>query len=157
MDASYVNPFVQGAQRVFATLCHETPSVGKIFVKTKPHDAFNVSVTVAIYGAFEAEVVYAMKENAGCFIVSQMMGTPVFTLRDDIAKSAVCELANIISGNVATIFASKKIVVDIRPPLLKFDATEDDFPLAEKAAPVVCIPLAFENGHIFEVDVMVSQ
>jgi len=156
MDASYVNPFVQGAQRVFTTLCNETPTVGKIFVKTKPYSVLDVSVAVDVFGAFEGAAVYTMQENAGCFIVSQMMmGMPVATLKDDMARSAVCELANIISGNVATIFAAKEIVVDIKPPQLKFDATESDFPFTEKMKQVVCIPLTFNNGHIFEVDVMI--
>jgi chemotaxis protein CheX len=156
MDASYVNPFVQGAQRVFATVCQETPALGKIFVKTKPYSASEVTVAVSIIGAFEGEVIYNMKEEAGCFIVSRMMmGMPVETLHDDMSKSAVSELANIISGNVATIFAGKEITVDIKPPQLRFGATEADFPAADKVQKIVCVPLVFQNGHIFEVDVLI--
>jgi chemotaxis protein CheX len=156
MDASYVNPFVQGAQKVFATVCQETPSLGKVFVKSKPYSVEEVTVSVSIFGAFEGEVIYNMKEDAGCFIVSRMMmGMPVETLHDDMSKSAVSELANIISGNVATIFAGKDITVDIKTPQLRFGATEADFPTAQKVSRVVCVPLQFENGHVFEVDVMI--
>ncbi|MCL2225351.1 MAG: chemotaxis protein CheX [Defluviitaleaceae bacterium] len=156
MDASFVNPFVQGAQRVFTTVCQETPSLGKIFVKTKPYVTEEVTVSIDIFGAFEGEVVYTMKEDAGRFIVSQMMmGMPVESLQDDMAKSAVCELANIISGNVATIFSGKEIVVDIKPPQLRFGAKETDFPFIERVSKVICIPMMFQSGHIFEVDVMI--
>jgi chemotaxis protein CheX len=156
MDASYVNPFVQGAQRVFTTICQETPSLGKIFIKTKPYTTSSVTVAIDIFGDFEGEVVYNMKEEAGCFIVSRMMmGMPVSDLKDDMAMSAVSELANIISGNVATIFASKEITVDIKPPQLRFDASEADFPFVERIQKVVCIPLTFESGHVFQVDVMI--
>lgn len=156
MDASYVNAFVQGAQRVFATVCQETPTLGQIFVKTKPYSAAEVTVSVAITGAFFGEVVYSMKETAGHFIVSRMMmGMPVSSLQDDMAKSAVSELANIISGNVATIFAGKDVGIDIKPPQLRFNASESDFPMTEKISKVVCVPLRFKDGHVLEVDVMI--
>jgi chemotaxis protein CheX len=156
MDASYVNAFVQGAQRVFSTVCQETPALGKIFIKTNPYPTSAVTVSVSIIGAFEGEVVYNMEETAGCFIVSRMMmGMPVPTLQDDMAKSAMSELANIISGNVATIFAGKEIIVDIKPPQLRFGAAPTDFPYAPKVTKIVCVPLQFADGHIFEVDVMI--
>jgi len=156
MDASYVNPFVQGAQRVFASVCQETPALGQIFVKTKPYNADEVTVSVDIFGAFEGEIVYNMREDAGCFIVSRMMmGMPVHSLHDEMTMSAVSELANIISGNVATIFAGREIAVDIKPPQLRFNAASTDFPAVEKVNKVVCVPLQFQNGHIFEIDVMI--
>lgn len=155
MDASYINPFVQGAQRVFASVCQETPALGKIFVKTKPYRADEVTVSVSICGEIEGEVVFNMKHAAGCFIVERMMmGLPVTSLHDEMAQSAVSELANIISGNVATIFAVKDIAVDIRPPQLRFDAVEENFPYMAKITKVVCVPLQFQSGHIFELDVM---
>jgi chemotaxis protein CheX len=156
MDASYVNAFVQGAQRVFATLCQETPSIGKVFVKSQPYDTLPVTVSVSIIGAFSGEVVYNMEESTGCFIASRMMGgMPVPTLQDDIAKSAISELANIISGNVATLFAGRAISVDIKPPKLLFGASGADFPVAAQVPKVVCVPLQFLEGHVFEVHVMI--
>lgn len=156
MDASKINPFVQGAQRVFDTICQETPSLGKVYLKNKPYKVSPVSVSISIFGAFEGEVVYGMEETAGCSIVSKMMmGMPVPSLQDDMAKSAVSELANIISGNVATIFSGKDVVVDIKPPQLRFAATSSDFPFCEKVQRIVCVPLHFSNGSVFEVDVMI--
>ena len=157
MDASYVNPFVQGAQKVFATICQETPSLGKVFIKPKPYPAGEVTVSVSIFGAFEGEVVFNMEESTGCYIVSKMMmGMPVASLQDEMPKSAVSELANIVSGNVATIFAGKEIVVDIKPPVLRFGASSADFPMAERVARVVCVPLLFQGGQVFQVDVMIA-
>ncbi|MCL2357719.1 MAG: chemotaxis protein CheX [Defluviitaleaceae bacterium] len=156
MDASYVNAFVQGSQRVFSSICAETPSLGKIFLKKNPYTVSPVSVSVGIFGAFEGEIVYNLDERAGCFFVSQMMqGFIVTSLSDDMPKSAVSELANIISGNVATIFAGREIVVDIKPPQLRFDATATDFPLAQRTSKIVCVPLCFKNGHVFEIDVII--
>ncbi|MCL2388169.1 MAG: chemotaxis protein CheX [Defluviitaleaceae bacterium] len=113
-------------------------------------------MSVSIVGAFSGEVVFNMKEEAGCFIVSRMMmGQPVHSMQDDMNRSAVSELANIISGNVATIFAVKDIAVDIRPPIYREKAVDADFPILQKISKVVCVPLQFQNGHIFELDVMI--
>jgi len=156
MDASYVNAFVQGAQRVFATVCNETPSLGKVFVKSQPYTTSSLTVSIDVFGAFEGEVVYNMEMEAGCFIASQMMmGMPVPSMEDDMAKSAISELANIISGNVATLFSGKEIIVDIKPPQLRFNATAGDFPISTRTPRIVCVPLNFASGHIFEVDVMI--
>jgi chemotaxis protein CheX len=158
MDASYVNAFVQGAQRVFTTICNETPSLGKIYVKTNPYTAAPVSVSISIIGAFEGEIVYNMTEGTGCFVASKlMMGMPVSSLQDDMPKSAISELANIISGNIATIFSGKEIVIDIKPPQLRFDATSQDFPFAAKVTKIVCVPLTFTNGNVFEIHMMIPQ
>jgi len=156
MDASYVNAFVQGAQRVFDTVCSETPALGRVFVKSPPYVASPVTVSIDVFGAFDGQVVYNMEMDAGCQIASQMMmGMPVPTLEDDMPKSALSELANIISGNVATLFSGKDIIVDIKPPQLRFNATADDFPMSTKTQKIVCVPLNFKSGHVFEVDVMI--
>ena len=155
MNVAYVNPFVQGAQRVFATVCQETPSLGKVFVKPVPYTASPVSVSVTIRGAFEGEVVYNFDEAAGCHIASRMMqGMPVPSL-DAMAKSALSELANMISGNVCTLFSGKNMIIDINPPQLRHDATHADFPMAAKVDKVVCVPLTFSNNAVFQVDVMI--
>ena len=46
-----------------------------------------------------------------------MMGMQVVEL-DEMAKSAICELSNMILGNSATAFSENKIIVDITPPSL---------------------------------------
>lgn len=156
MDASYINPFVQGAQRVFDTLCGETPALGKVFLKSLPYAISPVTVGIQIIGEFEGEVVYNLEESAACYLASKMMmGMPVPTIQDEMAKSAVSELANIISGNVATIFAGKKIIVDIKPPQFRFNALADDFKMTTRVEKIVCVPLKFKDGHVFEVDVMI--
>ncbi|MCL2048999.1 MAG: chemotaxis protein CheX [Defluviitaleaceae bacterium] len=155
MDVSYVNAIVQGAQRVFKSVCNETPSLGKVSVKTHPYTVSPVSVSIGLIGAFEGEIVYNMDESAGCFFASRlMMGMPVDAL-DDMAKSALSELANIISGNVATVFSGKKILIDIKPPKIRLGATAADFPNVVKVPKIVCVPLHFANGSVFEIHVAI--
>jgi chemotaxis protein CheX len=155
MNVAYVNPFVQGAQSVLTTLCQETPALGQVHVKGAPYTTASVSVAVSIHGDFSGEVVFNMEESAACYIASKMMmGMPVPAL-DAMSQSALSELANMISGNVATLFSGKGIIVDIKPPAFRRDAVTADFPLAPNTPKVVCVPLKFAEGHVFAVDVMI--
>jgi chemotaxis protein CheX len=154
MDAALINPVIQGAQMVLNTVCHELPKLGQVFVKKLPYKASPVTVTIDIIGDFQGEIIYNMEESAGCFIASSlMMGMPVPVL-DEMAQSAVSELANMISGNVATIFSGKGYKVDISPPKFKMNGKPEDYPLVTKVDKVVCVPLNFLAGHIFELDIV---
>jgi len=157
MDASYINPVVQGTQRVCTTLFKETPVLGKVYVKTRPYTTSPVTVSIDIIGNFDGEIVYNMDETTGCYIASQMMhGMPVDTLSDNLmAQSSLAEIGNIISGNIATIFAGKGILVDIKPPQFRFDATEGDFPIVSRLSAIICVPLHFQNGNVLQVDVLI--
>jgi len=155
MNVAYVNPFVQGAQSVLNTLCAETPALGQVHVKNAPYSTLPISVSISIFGHFSGEVVFNMEEPAACFVASKMMmGMPVPAL-DAMSQSALQELANMISGNVATLFSGKGIMVDIKPPTFRRDATEADFPLAPQTPKIVCVPLKFADGHVIAVDVMI--
>lgn len=46
-----------------------------------------------------------------------MMGMPVEEL-DELSKSAITELSNMILGNAATIFYNRSIKMEITPPAL---------------------------------------
>ena len=153
MNAAYVNPFIQGAQSVLNTMAHESPALGQVFLKNKPYSSLPVTVEISIIGDIKGEVVYNMKESDACFIAScMMMGMPVAAL-DEMSQSAVSELANMISGNVATLFFGKGIKIDISPPRFKMNAVAADFPVVSETDKVVCVPLKFSAGHVFEIDI----
>lgn len=155
MNVAYVNPFVQGAQSVLSTLCGETPALGQVHVKKTPYAVATVSVAVDIYGDFSGEVVFNMEDTAARYIASKMMmGMPVPQL-DAMSQSALQELANMISGNVATLFSGKGIIVDIKPPILRINGALSDFPIAAQTPKIVCVPLNFAEGHAFMVDVLI--
>lgn len=155
MNVAYVNPFVQGAQNVLSVLCAQTPALGQVHIKNAPYIALPVSVAVAIHGDFTGEVVYNMELSAALFIASKMMGGMTVSEIDYMSQSALQELANMVSGNVATLFSGKGIRVDICPPVFRRDANNTDFLLAAQTPKVVCVPLKFTEGHVFAVDVMI--
>ena len=147
MNAELINPYIQGAQRVLAQICGERPNLGKVFLKKPPYQAQNIAISVSTIGAIEGTAVYTMDNATGLYLAAKMMaGMPVTTL-DEIAKSALCELTNMISGNVSTVFAEKGVLTDITTPSF----FGESYPLIGGSA--VCIPLALGSGLVFEVDV----
>ncbi len=156
MDAALINPFIQGSQSVLQMICAEAPKLGQLSVKKQPYKASPVSVAVTIFGDVQGEVAFNMQMEAGCYIASKMMsGMPVPVL-DDISSSALSELANMISGNVCTVFAGKGVKVDISTPRFKLNAATSDFTLISKQDKIVCIPLSFNDGHTFSLDIVLA-
>ena len=153
MDAALINPFIQGAQMVFNTICHELPKLGQVFVKKAPYTTSSVTVAISIIGDFAGEVVYNMEEPAGCFIASNLMGGMPVPALDEMSQSAVSEMANMISGNVATLFSGKGFKIDISPPRFKMNPAPTDFPVATTVEKVVCVPLNFSGGQTVELDI----
>ncbi|MCL2400801.1 MAG: chemotaxis protein CheX [Defluviitaleaceae bacterium] len=146
MNAEHINPFIQGSQRVINSVCGERPGLGKIFLKKPPFKSQPVAVAISIIGQLNGTMVYTVETILGCYLASRMIGRPVTAL-DYMSQSALCELANIIAGNAATVFSEKGILVDITPPQFY----GNDYPNLPSSA--VCIPLVFQGGGVFEVDV----
>jgi chemotaxis protein CheX len=154
MDAAHINPFIQGTQAVCSTICGEAPSLGKLNVKGKPYAPMPITIAVTLIGDIAGDVIFNMAEQDGCFIASRMMGGMPVAALDEMSQSAVSEMANMISGNVATLFAGKGVSVDISPPRFKLNAQASDFPSATGIDKIVSIPLNFQNGHIIMLDML---
>lgn len=147
MNAEYVNPFIQGSQRVLESIVGARPGLGKVFLKKPPHEAQPVAVAVSIIGGVKITVVYTMAPKTGCFLASHMMGGMPVEALDAMSQSALCELANMVSGNVATVFSEKGVMADISPP----EFFGDSYPSLNCDA--VCVPLSLQDGNIFEIDI----
>ena len=157
MNSEYINPFIQGAQNVLNMVCNDSPKLGNIFLKKAPPACEPVSIIIGIMGDIQGCVIYTLKMDGACRIASKMMyGMPVAQL-DDMSLSALGELGNMISGNVATLFAGKGISVDITPPICKLNAGEDEFRLMPDGAVIFCVPLVMQSGDVFEVDIFVRE
>ncbi len=61
------------------------------------------------------QVMIVFENSVACDIASKMCMMPITQL-DDLSKSALSELGNMIMGNTATIFSTKGIGIDITPP-----------------------------------------
>ncbi|MDR1531481.1 MAG: chemotaxis protein CheX [Clostridiales bacterium] len=157
MNATLVNPFLQGAQEILATICGTKPPLGNVFVKKIPYNADEVSIQIDIIGDLTGKAIYTMKRPAACFVVSKMMSRAVSATLDDISKSALAELGNMISGRVATMLSNNGKVVDITPPLFGINAPPTDFSFPTRILKLICMPLNLPDGLVFELDIFIIE
>lgn len=149
MNVEVINPFIQGTKQVLTTVCNVESKMGKVTIKNKPFQD-KLNITIGIIGDVKGTVNYSFDLSVALFIASKMMFMEVNAL-DDISKSAICELANMISGGIATVFSNAGKVIDITPP--KLEENYSNCTLQK----FISIPLEIEAGKIFELNVWVEE
>jgi len=135
-------------------VCNETASRGKVFIKNSTFASDNVVIIIGIAGEIKGQVFFSMNNITACNIASTMMfGTEVKEL-DDMAKSAIAELGNMIMGNVSTEFFNNGIKIDITPPTV---LVGKDMALSTRGLKTICIPLLLEKLGKIEIDVALTE
>jgi chemotaxis protein CheX len=91
---------------------------GRMAAFDTPVETEYVTVLVGMTHGLRGNIAYSMCQNTACGIASRMMmGMPVEQL-DEMAQSAITEMANMITGHAATLYAAGGHTVDISPPNL---------------------------------------
>ncbi|OYO51496.1 chemotaxis protein CheX, partial [Lachnotalea glycerini] len=118
MDIKYINPFIASFTTVMPQLGFNSIKKGNLSVKGKELISSGVIIVVGIVGAIKGNIVYVLdKEHAKKIASTMMMGMPVEEL-DEMAKSALSELTNMLTANAATCFSTSGIPIDISTPTL---------------------------------------
>lgn len=118
MKVEYINAFIKATSQVFKTIANIDLNVGKPYITSSPFEASNLVILVGITGEIQGQAVIGLgDETARNLASAMMMGMPVEAL-DEMSKSALQELGNMIMGNSATLLFNDGCVVDITPPTL---------------------------------------
>lgn len=154
MNVEYINPFIQGTQSVLKNVCNEETTLGKIYLKTSPYTGETISIIIGVTGDIKGQVIFSLNVVSACSIASKMMmGMPVPEM-DELAKSAISELTNMILGNTATLFYNGGINIDITPPSLLMG---QNIQISTTKTQTICIPLQLSDGNNFEIDVSLQS
>ncbi len=150
MNVDYINPFIEASTNIINQTTGFSPKLGKVYIKSPPYKSDNVLVMIGLTGKIRGSVAISFSTEVACKIVSAMMcGMPVSEL-DEIAKSAIAELCNMILGNTATIFSKRGVDIDITPPTI---LTGNNLEMSIHKTVIACIPLVFEDGTKIEIDI----
>lgn len=139
--AEQINPFLMSAKQVLQQVCQIDVQIGPI-----SKDNFSVSgeplfIMLGITGEISGQVCIVMDEECAKDIASRMMmGMPVASI-DDMAKSALSELGNMMMGNAATILSNNNIRIDITPPTLLVGSAT----LTSPDISIIKVPLLYQN------------
>lgn len=118
MKAQYINPFVKTA---ISTLEQFIPDIeierGELEVSESPFEAGGTATYIGISGDLEGRVIYEMNRITAVNIASEMNGEDLPGM-NDLVRSTIQELGNIISGNATTELrsAAEEKEIEITPP-----------------------------------------
>ena len=118
MKAEVINPFLESARIVIEQVIQVSPSTGSLGVKEIELIDNHIWIQVGMTGQLSGNIIFGIAEAVALRMVSAMMGGYVITEMDEMGKSAISELGNMISGNASTILSNQGVTVDITPPKL---------------------------------------
>lgn len=156
MKAEHLNSFIQGAQNVISSICSENAGLGKLFTKQPPYKSEDISVIIGILGELQGDVIFTMNKNMAMFFASKLMKDMDNSMVEQMWESAISEVTNMISGKVSSVFFGNGTTIDITPPTLLLNPQPSQFDFIPQGAKLVCMPLIFENGGIFEIDILIN-
>lgn len=149
MDIRYVNPFIESFTSVMPQLGFNNISKGKLSAKGKELINSGVIIVVGIVGSVKGNVVYVINtESAKKIASTMMMGMPVNEL-DEMAKSALSELTNMLTANAATFFSQLDIPIDISTPTLLHG---ENISVEMNSGKVLCVQL-LADGIPFDINI----
>ena len=144
IKAEHLNPFLLSAKQVLQQVCNVDVQFGPIskddfFVSGEP-----LFIMLGITGEITGQVCVVMGADTAKDIASRMMmGMPVEAL-DDMAKSALSELGNMMMGNAATLLSNNNVLIDITPPTLLVGSAI----LSSPEMAVIKVPLIYQDYEI---------
>ena len=153
MKVEYINSFIKASTEVINNFVAEKFNVGKPYIRSNPFPTREIVIILGITGDIKGQAVFSMTEQMAKTIASgMMMGMPVDEI-DEMAKSALSELGNMIMGNSATLLFNVGVKIDITPPsLVKGTAIE----ISSAGMETICVPLISELGEI-EFDIGIKK
>ena len=143
ISVEHINPFLLSAQQILAQVCMIQTKVGQLSKENISIHDEAVFIMLGITGEMTGQVCIVFDVNEAKDIASRMMmGMPVAEI-DDMAKSALSELGNMIMGNAATLLANNNISIDITPPTLGIGNAE----LSSPNVTSLKVPLVYDGGE----------
>lgn len=117
LNVKHINPFLQASLVIFENMAQMKMSVGKPELADLSFAERTFILQVGVTGEMKGQFLITMTVERAKNIASRMMyGMEVLEL-DEMARSALGELSNMIMGNAATLFSTQNILIDITPPL----------------------------------------
>jgi Predicted inhibitor of MCP methylation, homolog of CheC len=154
MNIEYINPFIEASQTVLKQVVNVDARLGKVFLKNSPYQGESILIIVGITGKIRGQAIFTMSKGVAFRIASaMMMGMPVDEL-NEISKSALSELTNMILGNTATLLYNKGIGIEITPPSLLLG---ENLQISQSKMKTICIPLYLSDDEVLEIDISVQD
>lgn len=118
MDIKYINPFISGLQNTYCAMGMANIERTGLSKREKLKTDNDVNIIIGLVGGIKGNVVLSMPESTAINIASAMMGGMPVEQFDLMPKSALCELANMVTGSSVSQLEQLGVSVNITPPML---------------------------------------
>jgi chemotaxis protein CheX len=152
MKAEYIKPFLESALIVIEQMVQVRPSTGRLSTRDIKFADNHVWIQIGLTGHMNGDIVFGLSESVALRMISAMMGGYVITEIDEMGRSAISELGNMISGNATTMLYNQGVHVDITPP--KFMKTH--FTSNYGALRALAVPLIMDGIGEMEIQVLIA-
>lgn len=116
--AEYVNPFISNAIEVFEQLAGVELTKSDMKLKSDPTPDNDISIIVGVAGFIEGQVIYSFKEHTAERIAQCMIADEKKRGDTEMLRSAIAELANIITGRATINLSGQNKMLSITPPTI---------------------------------------
>jgi chemotaxis protein CheX len=117
MRVEYINPFVEATFNVLNEVLDVDVKRGELSLKSATIAIQGVAALVGLAGDVEGRVLFDMTRETA-LVVAGVMNGQVFSELDDLAKSTIQELANMITAQAVTKLHDLGFKFDLTPPAL---------------------------------------
>jgi len=152
LKAEYINPFLESAQSVIEQVVQVRPSTGAVSVKNIKFVERYIWIHIGVNGQMNGDIIFGLQEDVALKMISAMMGGYAISELDEMGKSAISELSNMISGNASTILYNQGMAVDITPPRIVEMAQAAGF----ESSKALAVPLIIDGIGELDIQVLVS-
>ena len=152
MKVEYINPFVTACFSVVETVLGARPEKGQLAMRPSVFTSQQCNIITGVTGKVEGQVIYGMSLITADKIASQMVGQPIRTF-DQLAASAIAELANMVTGNAMLLLSEAGYVCDITPPSI---VRGSNIRISTINIPALVVPICLKAG-IIELTVSLQE
>lgn len=145
MTFQHIDSFVRAVHSVMAMMLDPNVETGKPFFNADPLTKYEIMVLVGVLGDLQGQVICGMDQATAKNIIGQMLGVDNPAI-DEMGKSALSELKNIIVGTASTNLSEVGYHCNITPPLLLADGKVPDF--LKHINTTLAVPITIAAGKI---------
>jgi len=153
MNVKYINPFLLATRDIVSQVLGLIPAFEKPYLKETPFDTKEeLLIIIGVTGEMNGQVLINIDRTSCINIASQMMsGMP--TIFDELSKSAVSELCNMILGTAATYFANQGIAINITSPTI----LEGQIIKVSQKQQLICVPVKISEEMKITVNISTER
>ena len=116
MDVKCINPFLDSVKSILEQLGITDIKMSGLNKKEKMFVNLEITSMIGIVGDIRGNIAYSMSEESAKKAISIMMMGMSIDKIDEIGRSAIGELTNMITGNASTLLSRNGYLTDITPP-----------------------------------------